>query len=102
MAPVLRLPDFSQEFVIKCDDVSGKRLVDILTQNGRPVAYYSKTSGERNLAKTIYCQNNFCCRRLPQWISRTGQQSYFGINQGEKTEEQILYHTFMKIRSIVL
>lgn len=52
-APVLALPDFSQEFFIE-SDASGNGLGAILLQKGRPIAYFSKALGERNLAKSAY------------------------------------------------
>lgn len=52
-APVLALPDFNHEFFIE-SDASGNGLGAILLQKGRPIAYFSKALGDRNLAKSAY------------------------------------------------
>lgn len=52
-APLLKMPDFSKEFVIECD-ASGRRLGAVLMQDRQPVAYFSKTLSARWLAKSAY------------------------------------------------
>jgi len=48
-APVLTIPDFSQQFVVETD-ASDLGIGAVLMQNNHPVAYLSKALGPRNQA----------------------------------------------------
>ncbi|KAJ9544173.1 hypothetical protein OSB04_023880 [Centaurea solstitialis] len=52
-APVLKLPDFSTEFVIETD-ASGTGVGAVLMQKEQPVAYYSQVLGTRARQKSAY------------------------------------------------
>ncbi|XP_073151826.1 uncharacterized protein [Henckelia pumila] len=52
-APVLRMPDFCQEFVVECD-ASGQGVGAVLIQEGKPIAYYSKALADKALTKSAY------------------------------------------------
>ena len=52
-APVLALPKFSEEFVVE-SDASHQGIGAILSQNGRPLAYFSKILSARHQALSVY------------------------------------------------
>lgn len=51
--PILRLPDFTQQFVIECD-ISGTGVRAILSQQNQPVAYFSEALKGSALALSTY------------------------------------------------
>jgi hypothetical protein len=51
--PVLVLPDFQKTFQVKCD-VSGYAVEGVLSQDDRPVAYYSEKLDDAKLKYSTY------------------------------------------------
>lgn len=52
-APVLRLPDFTKQFVIE-SDASVHGLGVVLSQDNHPIAFFSKLLGPRGRSKSVY------------------------------------------------
>lgn len=51
--PVLALPDFSKEFTVECD-ASGVGIGAVLSQEGHPISFLSKTLAQRPLTLSVY------------------------------------------------
>ena len=55
--PILTLSDFTTEFVVEAN-ASNVGINDVLTQRGRPMAYFSKALFEKHQTLSVYEKRN--------------------------------------------
>lgn len=82
--PVLALPNFNQPFVLETD-ACGTRIGVVLMQEGRPIAYFSKSLGKKAASSSTYEKEAIAIlEALKKWrhyflgnqvVIRTNQQS---------------------------
>ncbi|XP_077219125.1 uncharacterized protein LOC143853291 [Tasmannia lanceolata] len=56
--PILQLPDFTETFIVDTD-ASGKAIGVVLSQQGHPIAFFSKTLSTRLQASSTYAREMF-------------------------------------------
>lgn len=86
-APVLALPDFTKPFVLETD-VSGYGVGAVLMQEGRTIAYMSKTLCPKNQVLSIY-EREFLAvlMAIQKWRNYLSGHKFF-----IKTDQQALKH----------
>lgn len=104
-APVLALPNFALPFTLETD-VSGTGLGAVLMQQGRPLAYYSKSIGPRSSTLSTYEKEALAIlEALKKWrhyfvvnelLIRTDQKSLKFITE-QKVSEGVQHKLLLKL-----
>lgn len=104
-APVLALPDFTKHFILEAD-ASGYGLGAVLMQEGKPLSYFSKTTGPKAAAMSTYDKEALAIMEaVKKWkhyflatslVIRTDQESLKYI-QEQKLTEGIQHKLLLKL-----
>ena len=110
--PILALPDFNKVFQVDCD-ASGTAIGTVLSQEGRPVAYFSENFNDAKRKYSVYDQEFYAIvQALKKWrhyllpkefVLYTDHQALQYLNsQGKLNQRHLKWVEFLQSYTFVL